>query len=106
MLECLGVELPLGVVGLAAEFIPKGLLRAPAQTGRNCSGRFPGFLGPTRPSYFQCWGRYCVLLTSDPMILGVELLLGVVGLVAEFHAQGLLRALAQTGRNLCPGYNL
>jgi hypothetical protein len=31
MLECLGVELPLGVVGLAAEFAPKGLLRVLAQ---------------------------------------------------------------------------
>ena len=47
-------------------------------------------LGPTGPSYFLCWGRYCVPLTSDPMILavvgrlGVDLPLGVVGLAAEF----------------------
>ena len=54
------------------------------------SGRVPQCLGPAGPSYFQCCGRCCILLTSDPMILGVldhlrvELPLGVVGLTAEF----------------------
>ena len=48
--------------------------------------RVPGCLGP---SYFWCWGRCCVLLTFDPMILGmiehqgVDLPLGVVGLAEE-----------------------
>ena len=47
-------------------------------------------LDPTGPSYSQCWDSYCVLLTSDPMILGVlellgvELPLGVVGLAKLF----------------------
>ena len=34
VLECLGVELPLGVVGLAEEFCTQGLLRAAAQKDR------------------------------------------------------------------------
>jgi hypothetical protein len=44
------------------------------------------------PSYFQCWGRCCILLTSDPMILGalehlgVDLPLNVVGLSARVRA--------------------
>ena len=71
----------------------QSLLRTPVQTRNNpChwSGRFPGFLGLAGPSYFRCWGRCCVLLASDSMILGmleclkVELPLGVVGLAAEF----------------------
>ena len=65
------------------------LLRVPAQTrGKLChwSGVDSGCLRPTGPSYFQCWGRCFVLLTSDPKILsmleslGVEIPLGVVGL--------------------------
>ena len=93
MLECLGIE-PLGIMGLAAEFAPKVCSgHWPRETRRNLchwSGRVPGCLGPTGPSYFLCWGRYCVPLTSDPMILavvgrlGVDLPLGVVGLAAEF----------------------
>ena len=82
-----------GCCGTGYEVSTEGLLRALTQTGRNpChwSGRVPGCLGPTGPSYFLCWGRYCVPLTSDPMILavvgrlGVDLPLGVVGLAAEF----------------------
>jgi hypothetical protein len=52
----------------------QGLLRSPAQTRRNLChwlGRVPVCLCPTSPSYSQCWGRCYVLLTSDPMILGV-----------------------------------
>ena len=91
MLELLGVELPLGIVGLATEFV----LRELAQTGRNpyhWPGGVPGCLGSAGPSYFQCWGRCCVLLTSDPMILGalehlgVDLPLNVVGLSARVRA--------------------
>ena len=76
VLEHLGVELPVGVVGQAVQFT----LRAPAQTGRNLcnwSGGVPGCLGPTGPTYFWCWGRCCILVTSDPMILGVLECLGV-----------------------------
>ena len=50
-----------------------------AQTGRNLcyrSDRVPVCLGPTGPCYSRCWDR-CVLLTSDPMILGVLESLGV-----------------------------
>jgi hypothetical protein len=32
-------------------------------------GGIPGCLGPAGLSYSQCLGRYCVLLTSDPMAL-------------------------------------
>ena len=67
VLELLGVELPLGVVGLAVEFVPKVCSgRQPRQTGRNLchwSDGVPGCLGPA--DYSQCWGRCCVLLTSD-----------------------------------------
>jgi hypothetical protein len=52
----------------------QGLSRALTQTGRNLchwSGRVPGCLGPNGLSYVQCWGRCCILLTSDPMILGL-----------------------------------
>ena len=90
----LGVELTLGVVGLNAEFSPKVCSgHQPRQTRRDpCywSGGVPVCLGHAGPSYSQCWDRCCVLLTSDPMILGVlELLgvalpLGVVGLAMEF----------------------
>ena len=65
------------------------------QAGRNlshCSGGLPASLDPTYPSYTQwCWNRCCVLLTPNPKILGVlehlgvELLLGSVGLASEFE---------------------
>jgi hypothetical protein len=68
------------------------LIRAPTQTGRNqwhWSGRVPASLDPAGPNYSRwCWNRCCVILTSDPLILGVlerlglELPLGVVGLAA------------------------
>ena len=89
MLECLGVELPLGVVGLAVQFSPIVCSGYWAQTGSNpChwSGRVPGSLDPTAPS----WDRCCILLTSDLMILGLlehlglELSLGVVRLAVVF----------------------
>ena len=81
VLEHLGVELPLGVVGLAAEFAPKVCSGCwPRHTGRNLYhwfGRVPVCLGPTGPNYSRCWDRCCVLLTSDPMILGLLECLGV-----------------------------
>ena len=108
----LGVELSLGVVGLAAEISAQSLLRAPAQTGRNPShgsGGVPEFLNTTGPSYsWWCWNRCYVLLTSEPMILsvleclGVELPLGILGPAEEICAQSLLRAPAQTRRNPKP----
>jgi hypothetical protein len=51
VLAHLGVDLPLGVVGLAGVHA-QGSLRAPAQPRRNpChwSGRVPGCLGPAGP---------------------------------------------------------
>jgi hypothetical protein len=92
MLEGLGIEL-LGVVGLTAELAPSV-----------CSGHwlilegihttdqveFLGSSGLNVPTYFLCWGRCCVFLTSNPMILGVleclevDLPLGVKGLAVEF----------------------
>ena len=67
----------------------QGLLRAPAQTGRilcHWSGGVAQCPSPTSPSYIWCWSRCYVLLTFDPMILGmlehlgVDLSLGVVEL--------------------------
>ena len=69
-------------------------LRAPAQTGRiasHRSGGVPEFLDPAGLSYswWYC-NRCCILLTFDPMILGMlehlelELPLAVVELAAEF----------------------
>jgi hypothetical protein len=54
------------------------------------------------PSYSWCWGRCCVLLTSDLILgvlehLGMELPLGVVGLAAEFEPKDQPR---QTGWSL------
>jgi hypothetical protein len=94
VLEHLVVELPLNIVGLAAEFSPKicsALQLRPERIQCHWSGRVPMFLDPTGTSYcWQSFDRCCVLLTSDPMILGVlehlgvEFPLGVVGLAAEF----------------------
>ena len=99
VLECLGMELSLCIVGLTVEFAPKACSwHRPRQTRRNpChwSGGVSAWLGPIGPSYSQCWDR-CVFFTSDPMILGVieclgiELPLGVVGLAAESAGLELL----------------
>ena len=81
MLDKLGVELPLDVVGLAAKFVPSVCSgHWPRQIERNVCNKFGGVftcLGPTNPNYSQCWDRCCALLTSDPMILGVIEHLGV-----------------------------
>ena len=87
------MELTLGVVGLSVGVCTQGLLKSLDQTGRiPCYwlGRVSGSLNPDGPSYSWYWDRCCVLLISDPMILGVleclgvELPVGVVGLTAEF----------------------
>ena len=86
-----------GCCGIGCRVQAQGLLRAHAQTGRNwCHWlcRIPVSLDPSGPRY-SCWGcdRCCVLLTSDPMILGVleclglEFPLGVVGLGSEFGSK-------------------
>ena len=81
------MELLLGIVGLAVEFTPKVCSgHQPRQEETSVTGRveFLGCPGSSGCSYFWFWGRCCVLLTSDPMILGVlerlgvELPLGVV----------------------------
>ena len=83
-----------GCCGTGCGVSTQGLLRALPQKSRilcHWSGRVPGCLGPTGPSYFWCWCRCCVLLTYDPMILGmfghlgVQLPLGVVGLAVELE---------------------
>jgi hypothetical protein len=95
VLEHLGVDILLSVVGLDAEFVPKICSgHQPRQEGIcHLLDRVPGCLGLAGPSYFQCWGRCCILLTYDPIILGmleclgVDLPLGVVGLAVEFMSQ-------------------
>ena len=94
MLECLGVELPLGVVGLAVEFASKvcsGL--QPDRLEVTCASGLAEFLHVCIPPALvttSVGDRCRVLLTSDPLILGtleclgVELPLGVVVLAAEF----------------------
>ena len=54
VIEHLGVELLLSVVGLGEEFAPKVCsVCRPRQTVRNWSGGVPVCLGPTGPSYSQ-----------------------------------------------------
>ena len=56
MLEHLGVELPLGVVGLAVEFVPKvcsGHQLRPEGTCATGQEGVPVSLDPTCPSYSQ-----------------------------------------------------
>jgi hypothetical protein len=54
VLEHLGVELPLGFVGLAGEFEPKVCSgHEPRPKGTLATG-VTGCLGPAGPSYFQC----------------------------------------------------
>jgi hypothetical protein len=59
LLELPGVELPLGVVGLAAEFVPKVYAgHRPRHTRRNMcpwSVGVPVFLCPACLSSSQCW---------------------------------------------------
>jgi hypothetical protein len=82
-----------GCCGTGCGVCAQSLLRALTQTRKNLchwSGGVPGCLGPAGPSYFWCWGRCCVLPTSDSIMLGMlehlgmELPLGVLGLAAEF----------------------
>ena len=76
ILEHLGVELPLVVVGVA-------------QTGRNWCHWLGGHSyipGPRGSRYSQCWGRCCGLLSCDPGHIGPpgsQPSYGVVGLSAE-----------------------
>ena len=93
MLGCLGVEVLLGIVGLAVELatnVCSGDWPRLEGTHATDQAEFLGAWVPVVPITPRCWGRCCVLLTSDPMILGilerlgVELLLGVVGLIVEF----------------------
>jgi hypothetical protein len=78
-----------GCCGTGCWVHTQGLLRAPAQTRSNLChwlGGIPGCLSFAGPSYSQCWGSCCVLLNSDPMILGVLECLGVdlpLGVVVE-----------------------
>ena len=61
VLDCLGVELTLGVVELAAEFAPKVCsghwLRQLGKNPSHWSCRVPECLGPANPSYSRCWDR-------------------------------------------------
>jgi hypothetical protein len=50
-----------------------------------CATGWAECLGPAGPSYFPCWGRCCVLLTSDFMIL-----VGRSSWVPGFHWSQLL----------------
>jgi hypothetical protein len=75
VLERLGVELPLGVVGLASQFEPKVLLRALAQTDQKEPmhtglAEFLRAKVPVVPVTPGVGDRCCVLLTSDLLILG------------------------------------
>jgi hypothetical protein len=52
VLECLGVELPLGVVGLTVEFVIKV-----------CSGHWPRQMG-NYPAFLIVWSNYLSLIPS------------------------------------------
>ena len=95
MLEHLGVELPVSVWGWLRSLCPTSAqgtnpdLKEPA-TLVSQSSLVQGSIGY---SFSWCWGRCCVLLASDPVILGVleqlrgDLPVGVVGLATEFESQ-------------------
>jgi hypothetical protein len=60
-----------GCYGTGFRDCAQDLLKVPAQTRRNSchgSGEVPECPGPASPGYFWCWGRYRVLLTSDPIL--------------------------------------
>ena len=88
------VELPLGVMGLAAEFASKDCSGpCPRQNGCNpyhWSGGVPACLCLSGTLYSRCWGMMlCLPLvwSSDPMnvrCLAVELPPGVIRLATEF----------------------
>jgi hypothetical protein len=93
MLKHLGVELLLGVVGLAVDFATKVWTGHWPKLEATCATVQAEFLGAQDllvPVTSWCWGRCCVLLTSNPMILGmseylgVKLPLGVAGLAKDF----------------------
>ena len=67
----LEVELLLGVVGLAMKFAPKVISEhRPKENGINLSHSVPVSLCPSGPRPSQYWDKCCILLSSDPMILG------------------------------------
>jgi hypothetical protein len=91
MLEHLGVELPLGIVGLAVEFAPKVCSGNLPKQERTFTAGQAGFLCPWIWLVPVIPGvGIDVFLTSDSMVLSMleclelELPLGVVGLDAEF----------------------
>ena len=90
MLEYLGVELPLGIVGLAAESAQGTRPDRPEGTRATGLAEFLHAWVLPVPVTPGVENRCCVLLTSDLLILGplehlvVELPLGIVGLGAEF----------------------
>jgi hypothetical protein len=90
MLECLGMELPLGVVGLTVEFAPEVCSGHWTRPEGTCVTGWAEFLSawvPLVPVTPRCWERCCVFLTSDPMILGisfVNLLTGLFAYILEF----------------------
>jgi hypothetical protein len=72
VLESLGVEVPLGVVGLAAELAPRVCSGHRPKLEETCATGQVEFLGiwvPLIPVTPQCLGRCCVLLTSDPILI-------------------------------------
>jgi hypothetical protein len=74
VLKHLGVEPPLGAVGLAAQ----GKLGKTRRNPSHWLGRVPEFFDPPIPSYsLWYWSACCVLLTPDPKNLGVLDCLGV-----------------------------
>ena len=66
------MELPLGVVGLAVELVPKVCSGHRPRLGGTCATGRAEFLGAWIPLVSitpLSWGRCCVLLTPNPMIL-------------------------------------
>ena len=69
MLEHLGVELPLGVVGLGAEPVPKVCSAQKLRPEGICAtgwARVLASLDPEGSTYSRFSGRHCGLLTCDP----------------------------------------
>lgn len=99
----LGAELPLAVMGLSEEPLPKvytGPWFRPEGTCTPDLARVPVSLKPGGPNHFGCWGRCCGL-SCDPGCFrapGSWAFSRCCGNACTVSTQGLLRGLVQTRR--------
>jgi hypothetical protein len=98
VLEYLGVELPLGVVGTVAKLVPKVCSVHQLRLEGTCDTVQAGVLVSLDPwvsQLFPVWDRCCGLLTYDPGHIHASATLassGCCGIGCRASIQGLLRA--------------